>query len=286
MQASLFVAQARGWDWRGRPAGHGPRIVAQAISSAARPAAGEIKRTERDAIGKALQPALQIVPGHAARRSALAIRTGIENCHSSRKTTSRVRAPNTLRMPISRVRRLGGESRQPEQAQTGDEDGDGDKDAEHRALLLVGLIKPVEAVVQEMAIDGDVGREPPPGAIHEGHRIGNLSRPRCAPKRNWNPSGHSDRWWAAPAGARRRSGHPQTPRRCAHGLCRQQNGLADRLRGGEAEIAAPPPRLIRMLWPSFLGGMSARRSASSPRSSDSRRARPPAACHTREDTPA
>ena len=36
---------------------------------------------------------------------ALAISTGIENCQSSRKITSRVRAPNTLRMPISLVRR-------------------------------------------------------------------------------------------------------------------------------------------------------------------------------------
>ena len=36
---------------------------------------------------------------------ALAISTGSENCHNSSTTTSRMRAPNTLRMPISLVRR-------------------------------------------------------------------------------------------------------------------------------------------------------------------------------------
>ncbi len=108
----------------------------------------------------------------------MASSTGIENCHSSRMITSRVRAPKTLRRPISRVRRPTGQCGQPEQAQAGDQDGDGDEDGEYLALAGIAPIEVFISVIQEGARERDILDEGAGGAQRRPQRYRGRRRHR------------------------------------------------------------------------------------------------------------
>ena len=95
---------------------------------------------------------------------------------------SRVRAPKVLRSADLLGAPLGRERRQPEQAQTGDKDGDAHKDAEELALLLVGLELPVEIVIQKMPADSDGRLEGVPDAVDGGKRRGHAVRQAPSPR--------------------------------------------------------------------------------------------------------
>src|SRR4051812_48791468 len=126
----------------------------------------EIGRAEADAIGKALQPALQIVPGD---RPGDGVGDQDRGRELPQQQQDHIPHPGAeyfadADLPGAAADREGSE---PEQSQAGDEDGDTHEYAEHLALTLIGLIQLAEIVFQEVSLHRLCRRETVPGPVYE-----------------------------------------------------------------------------------------------------------------------
>ena len=138
------------------------------------PGAQEVKRVERDAIGEALQPAMQVIPGDGPGDQV-----GGQNGNGELPQQQEHHIADAGAEHLADADFLGaaarGESGQTEQAHAGNDNGDGDKDREHLPLFLVGAVKPLEAVIQETVRHGDIGQEGVRGPLDKGHRFGGVA---------------------------------------------------------------------------------------------------------------
>ena len=98
----------------------------------------------------------------------LAITTGFENCQTSSRTMSRVRAPNTFLMPISLVRRSAVKAASAEQAEAADDDRQQGGGGEDWPRASSASYSSATMSSTNSASNGTSGAMPPPDLLDAG----------------------------------------------------------------------------------------------------------------------
>src|SRR3984885_3086384 len=126
----------------------------------------EVKRVQGNAVGEAVQPGTQVVPG---KRPGDEVGDQCRNRKLPQQQQHDVAGAASKHLADTDFlgAAAGGEGRQTEQAEAGDEYGDADENAKHLTLPFVVAVEALETVIQEVPVHGRDGREGVPGLIDE-----------------------------------------------------------------------------------------------------------------------